>query len=104
MRVDQTALSGMQAHEAMFTAGASNVANLNTPDYDAKTVQLAASAAAGGVQVTGVADRHEGEAPTGVDLAEETAGQIVAPLGYTPNATVVRAHDELSGTLIDVLA
>jgi flagellar hook protein FlgE len=89
----------MQAHEAMFTAGANNVANLNTPDFDAKTVQLAAAAAAGGVQVAGVADGS-----AGVDLADETAGQIVAQLGYTANATVVRAAGELSGTLVDILA
>ena len=105
MRTDAIAVSGLRAHELMSAAAADNVANVNTGAYRAKSVDLAASAN-GGVEVAGVRDRRDGDAPDGfadVDLAEETATQIVAELGYTANARVIRAQDELSGALIDIV-
>jgi flagellar hook protein FlgE len=104
MRMDAIAVSGLRAHELMSAVAADNVANVNTAGYRAKSVDLAASAC-GGVEVTDVGDRRDGE-PEGfadVDLAEETVTQIVAELGYSASARVIRAQDEVSGALIDIV-
>jgi flagellar hook protein FlgE len=103
--MDAIAVSGLRAHELMFSSAANNIANVNTADFRAKSVQLAANPA-GGVDVAAVSDRRSGDVPQGfadVDLAEETVTTIVAQLGYTASARVLKAHAELSGALIDVL-
>jgi flagellar hook protein FlgE len=105
MRMDAIAVSGLRAHELMSAVAADNVANVNTAGYRAKSVDLAASPN-GGVEVTAVGDRRDGDVPEGfadVDLAEETATQIVAELGYSASARVIRAQDEVSGALIDIV-
>ena len=75
MRIGSTSIAGMWANEALFTAAANNVANVNTPDYR--------------------------EQP--VELAEEIPAMIVTEHGYTANARMLRVQDETSGALIDML-
>lgn len=77
MHIDQTAIQGMWMHQGMFTAAAHRIANVNTPPA-------------------------EGEQT--VDLAEEIPAMIVAGHGYAANARVLSVQDEMSGSLIDVLA
>ena len=40
----------------------------------------------------------------GIDLAEEMVGVLTARRGYEANLPVIRAQDEMLGTLIDILA
>jgi flagellar hook protein FlgE len=73
MRIESTALTGLWANQAKFDTAADNVANVNTPR----------------------------EQP--VELADEFPAMTLADIGYTASARVLRAQDETSGDLIDVL-
>jgi flagellar hook protein FlgE len=76
MRIGSASIAGLQANAALFDRAANNVANVSTPPAD-------------------------GEQP--VELAEEMPAMIVAGHGYTANARALRAQDETSQSLIDVL-
>ena len=45
-----------------------------------------------------------GDDGQGIDLAEELIGTMVARRGYEANLPVIRAQDEMLGTLLDVFA
>jgi hypothetical protein len=76
MRIDGTAAAGLWANQALFTQAAHRIANLNAPPAP-------------------------GEEP--VELAEEVPAMIVSEHGYKASARVLRAQDETSRSLIDVL-
>jgi hypothetical protein len=51
--------------------------------------------------------RSDAEPPagrSGTDLSEETAGLVVASAAFKANAAALRAQDETTGFLLDVLA
>ena len=91
-------LSGMSAADLLMAATADNVANLDTPGYHAKRVDLAASPG-GGVAAT------VSRAPAaGVDLVDQMVNLVTAPVVYQANARVLRTAMEMDRTVLDVLA
>lgn len=72
-----SALAGMQRSQDAFARHAHRIAN------------------AGGQGATGAA---------AIDLHEEMAGVLVSRRGWEANAAVLRAADDMVGTLVDMLA
>ena len=87
------AVSGMQAASLRLDVAAGSVANVSTPGFRPSRVAL--SAAAGG----GVAARVVPGQLSGVDLIDQVATLIEAPLAYAANARVVRADRAMTASL-----
>ncbi|MGA2443351.1 MAG: flagellar basal body protein [Tepidisphaeraceae bacterium] len=98
MDVLAIAASGMQAAQAQMTVAANNIAHQNTPGYKAQRVNLVDVANYGGVEVAGVQSTGQS-----VDPATEMAKLRQAQFMYGANAMVVRAADQMYGSLLNVL-
>jgi flagellar hook protein FlgE len=92
-------LSGLNAASVQLATTAGNLANLDTPDYRARRVDLAALSDNTGVRVAGITQAPE----PGVDLAREVTGLIRAETLYTANAIAIRVTSQTTGTLLDLL-
>jgi len=92
------AASGMQAAQAQMSVAANNIANQKTPGYKAQEVNLVDVANYGGVEVAGVQSTDQS-----VDPATEIAKLRQAAIMYGANAMVVRAADQMYGSLLNVL-
>jgi|HubBroStandDraft_6_1064221.scaffolds.fasta_scaffold1398842_2 flagellar hook protein FlgE len=91
------AASGLQAAQAQLNVTANNIANQNTSGYKAQRVDLAA-AAGGGVDVEGV--QSTGNA---VDPVNEFVNLRQAALYYDANGMVIKAADQMYGSLLNIL-
>ena len=100
------AASGMRAASLRLDVAAGNVANVSTPGFRPSRVALAA-AAGGGVDARVVPGQAPptlpgvpaAEQPSGVDLIDEVATFVEAPLAYAANARVVRADRTMTASL-----
>jgi flagellar hook protein FlgE len=90
------ALSGMQAAQQMLRTAANNIANLNTPGFQAKQVHLQ-SAPTGGVEVSSISSSGND------DLATQLINLRQAAFLYDANAMVIRAQERMTGSLLNVL-
>jgi flagellar hook-associated protein FlgK len=93
-----TSLSGLNAAQISLNVTANNIANLNTPGFTADRVDLTSAPNDDGVEVAGV---QSTDLP--VDPASETVKLIQDKLMYGANAMVVRAADQMYGSLLNVL-
>lgn len=91
--------SGMQAAQTRLTASASNVANMNTPGF--RRVEVSQTAAQDGAGVTTRVQRSTQE---GVAPEQEAVEQIAATYAFKASLQVVRAQDQMMGSLLDVKA
>jgi flagellar basal body rod protein FlgG len=92
------AASGMQAAQTQINVAANNIANQSTPGYKAQEVNLVDPPDDGGVEVAGVQSTDQP-----VDPATEMAKLRQAAFLYGANAMVVRAADNMYGSLLNVL-
>jgi flagellar basal body rod protein FlgG len=88
----------MQAAQTQINVAANNIANQSTPGYKAQEVNLVDAPDDGGVEVAGVQSTDQP-----VDPATEMAKLRQAAFLYGANAMVVRAADNMYGSLLNVL-
>lgn len=93
-----TALGGMQRNQEAFARHAQRIALAGAPPADGGPV-----APGGGPDAPG-GGADGAEAGPGVDLAQEMVGLTTSRRGYEANLAVVRAADDMLGTLLDALA
>ena len=105
------AASGLSAASARIAVTAGNIANVNSTGYQARRANLAPVDPGGGVRVDSVtlstgpgAIDEEGLETSNVDLTTETVNLIRDKHQYSANAKLLKAGDEMLGTLLDVLA
>lgn len=91
----QVNANSMMAQSNYMANSAANVANVNTPNYNAVTTTLQ-NPAQGSVQAVS----STSNSPT--DLAKEFTDQIVIQNGFDANARAIKAQDEMIGSLIDL--
>jgi len=96
--VNLSPLSGMHAADLLLTATADNTANLDTPDYHAKRVDLATAPGGG---VTASVSRA---AQPGVDLVEQMTNLVTASVTYQANARVLRTAMDTDRSLLNLFA
>jgi len=98
-----TALSGVLAASRKAEQTANNIANVNTPGYQAKRVvntSIGSGSAAGGsagVQAQVFAGNQA------VDLTREFVNLTEADLAYKANVQVIRASEDLSKQTVNIL-
>ena len=93
-----SSLSGMRAAELMLAVSADNTANLDTPGYHAERADLTSTSTG---DVLASLSRNPDE---GVDLAQETATDILGQFLYAANARVIQARRDTEQSLFDMLA
>lgn len=102
MGIGAIAQSGMNAATFRVANAAGNVANQQTPDYEARRVDLV-ERREGGVQVSQVR-REEGLKVPGqsnVDLATELTGMVASAGQLKANAQVLKTEDEMLGGIFE---
>jgi len=106
-----SALSGMQAASAMLNVAASNIANLNTPGYKARQLVLADQPGTDQVSIGSITtdpahgpSLSNGSEGSNVDLTNQIVALSSAKNLYNANAAVIRAENQMTGSLLDVLA
>src|SRR3954464_1030811 len=102
-----TALSGLNAAGAIVNTAASNIANLDTNRYKSLRANLTSAPDNTGVQVESItADPSpgglddQGQELSNFDLSTEFVNLKLGGILYNANATVVRAADQMTGTLL----
>lgn len=119
-------LSALDAYALSQQVTANNVANMNTEGFNASRVTMEDVANQGGVRVQEV--RETSDAPplvpsqrllevqgqvvqeqayvegSNTDVAREMVNLTVNQRAYEANAAVIRAQDELIGTVLDISA
>ena len=103
-----TALSGLNAAGAIVDTAASNIANMDSTGYKAGRVNLASSPW-GGVDVVSITRDpspggvdEDGQELSNVDLPTEAVNLKKGALLYKANAAVIKAGDDMMGTLLDM--
>ena len=91
------AISGIQAAFVRMAVSAHNVANINTEGFRASRV-FQRERIGGGTE----AYVRQTDAPT--DYATEAVEQIVSKHMVKANAAVIRTHDQMIGSLVNILA
>ncbi len=106
--------SGLRASQAKLSTSAHNTANLTTDAFSRQRVIQSEAPAGGGTRFrvdtvdlsTDALDRAE-RLPgpqNAVNLVSETVDRISALRAFEANVKVVRAHNSLSHTLLDITA
>ncbi len=100
-----TGLSGMAVSAQSVAVSARNVANLNTPGYQAEVLRQA-DVEPGGVRATGIQESQEPANPGGsnVDLATEAVNLDTAGLTYQANLKFMQVQQNLVGAALDMKA
>ncbi|HET6248272.1 MAG TPA: flagellar basal body protein [Tepidisphaeraceae bacterium] len=108
MDVFNIALSGLQAAQTQLNVTANNVANLDTPGYQAQRADLVDLSPAG-VAVSGISRdqtpgpvQSDGTQGSNVDLATEMVNLTRGQLLYSANAAVLRVGQKMTGALLDM--
>jgi len=98
-------LSGLRTAAQGVALSASNVANLNTPGYRARSL-VQAEQAQGGVAGVAVAQSQEPLAPGGsnVDLATEAVNLKTQGVGYQADLKFLEVQNRLLGSALDMKA
>lgn len=99
----------MRVESTRMSVSSNNVANVNTPNYQARNLDQA-SVESGGVRATGTdAEANETPSPpdpkpSTVDLSEEAVTQMSSSASFDANAGALTTQDEMTGTVLDLLA
>jgi len=114
----QSAAAGMFANAAKLAVAAHNIANIATDGYKKYTAVIEADASgrpqaysapstAPGTLIPGAEGLPDSEAYrelSTVDFTEEFVAMRIASYGYRANASVLRTHDQLLGSILDIIA
>jgi flagellar basal-body rod protein FlgC len=79
---------------------AHNIANMSTEGYRPQSVGLADGPGGNGVQVASVSRADA----AGVDVAREMVGLMQVDHAYSANAAMIRTGDEMTGTVLNMIA
>jgi len=98
--VISSAFSGMAAQQARMDAIASNIANVDTPGYARKSVEMSTGPSGGVRAVT----REVPAGPeSGVDLASEMIDMIDTKMAYQANVAVMETGMDMWDMLMSAL-
>jgi len=105
MEISQAAsLSGIQTVIKRQEATAQNIANVNTPGFERYSVNQT-DMAPSGVRVASVNRTLNPDSDrSNTDLAQEMTDMIRNKNELTANVKVIRAQDQMTGALLDIIA
>jgi flagellar hook protein FlgE len=97
-------ISGMRTSLTRQDVTANNVANVNTPGFEERTVHQA-DMVPQGVRVSGITRTpNDSVELSNTDLAKQSVDQMVNRDTLTANTKVIKAKDRMIGTLLDMMA
>ncbi len=111
----RTALTAIHAYGSKMSVTANNVANLETEDFKKSRATLVEGANnTVQVEITKIVtpgpkitepnnDQHQPREMSNVDLSEEIPQTILTQRGYEANFVTLRAMDEMTATIIDIV-
>lgn len=91
-----TLLAGMRTQGARLATIAENIANFNTPGYRSKPVSSSPD--------TTSSSSSENPEISNVDLAEQFVHLKETEVAYKADAAMVKVEDDLSKSILDILA
>lgn len=103
-------LSALDALGTTQAVSANNIANVNTDEFRASSVVLESGPGDQGVEVAAI---HESTTPgafingvetSNVDIGREMVDMIQTSRAYSANTAFVRASEEMTGHLINMIA
>ncbi|MES2308956.1 MAG: flagellar basal body rod C-terminal domain-containing protein [Verrucomicrobiota bacterium] len=104
------AASALQVNSTRLDVHANNIANLNTPGFQAQIADQE-TAPGGGVQISKISSSTAPGSPTdsenpsetnNVDLVTETIGSMIALRAFEANAKSIQTTDEMLKTLTKI--
>lgn len=95
-------ISSIGAHHTMLNTTANNVANVNTDGFVPKDTRITNDS--NSVRATTRKADNNGSQKSQTDLAKEIPDQIIAQDATAVNVNVIKAQDEIMGTLLDIKA
>lgn len=101
-------IAGMSTAARRLAVSAHNVANSQTEGFRAQRA-INGETTGGGVEVVEIRDTpavpevSEGVVRSNVDLTTEVTNQIIDRTSYTVNAKMLRAQDDVTGSLLDII-
>ncbi len=113
VNVNAVALSGLAANQKRVAVAADNIANLQTPDFQAKELELSSNAGGGVTSRVTTRDPATVPVPTAeggteqrpnVSLEEELVATNIATYGAQANLKVIQAQDRMNKYLLDIQA
>lgn len=98
MDINAIALSALTAYDKKLSVTANNIANLNTEKFKPSEASTQDNAGQG-VYVTISQSSTEG-----VDLVKEMVDLMTARQGIEANLKTIKTADEISGSVLDIIA
>lgn len=95
--------SSVQALGALgvsLNSSANNIANMSTEGFRSSSVNFADGAGGRGVEVSSVT---RSQTP-GVDITRDMVNMMQVENSYAANATMIRTGDEITGTVLNMIA
>lgn len=105
-----TSLSALDAFGTVQAVAANNIANVSTDEFKASRVDLESGPDDQGVEVSDIrVDESPGALVDGVemsntDVATEMVTMIENEAAFDANVAAVRAQEEMTGALLDMIA
>jgi len=90
----------LAAFDTSLAVTANNIANISTEGYHSRSVSLSEGAGGEGVQVASVNTAQA----SGVDLTREVTGLMQTSRAFEANATFIRAAEETTGHVLNLIA
>ncbi|MFZ6688446.1 flagellar basal body protein [Undibacterium sp. SXout11W] len=98
-------LSGLHANSTALDSAANNIANANTNGYSPEVVNFQQGATGGvTVNISKAGASASANSPSDTDLTTEIVNSIQYVAGFKLNAQVIKAADQVLGTLLNVKA
>lgn len=95
-------ISSIGAHQTMLNTTANNVANVNADGFVPKDTRITNHSDS--VRATTREADNNGSPKSQTDLAKEIPDQIIVQDATAANVNVIKAQDEIMGTLLDIKA
>jgi flagellar hook protein FlgE len=95
-------VSSIGAHQTMLNTTANNIANVNTDGYVPKDTRITNDS--NSVHATTREADDNGSPKSQTDLTKEIPDEIIAQNATAANVNVIKAQDEIMGTLLDIKA
>lgn len=93
-------ISSIGAHQTMLDTTANNIANINTDKFVPKDVKITNISNSVHANVREMDDSGTKRSQT--DLVKEISNEIIAQDATTVNINVIKAQDEMMGTILNI--
>ena len=114
MSISSLAVQGMNAASISQSVTANNIANMNTDGFKSSRADFETGPQGQGVNVSAIREnstsgplipRSSGYVEgSNTDLTTEAVNMIKNQTSYSAGAALIRTNDEMTGTLLDVIA